>query len=44
MTVNGFSNYSANSEVRSTTKVAEGEHKSEKHSENPSKLKWLMKP
>ena len=44
MSVNGFSNYSANSEVRSTTKVAEGEHKSEKHSENPSKLKWLMKP
>jgi hypothetical protein len=39
MTVNEFNNYSANSEVRSAIKVAEGEHKSEKHSENPSRLK-----
>ena len=43
MTVNGFSNYSANSEVRSTTKVAEGEH-NQKNILRALKLKWLMKP
>ena len=43
MTVNGFSNYSANSEVRSTTKVADGEH-NQKNILRALKLKWLMKP
>ena len=42
MSVNGFSNYSANSEVRSTTKVAEGEH-NQKNILRALKLKWLMK-
>ena len=45
MTVNGFSNYSANSEVRSTTKVAEGEHNQKNILPvRALKLKWLMKP